>query len=316
MKKSVVALTLLLIASLAGTFAVYQLYVKQRMKELGENMSREELLENKIDQMQTTFFKTKPEAVLEAWRLETQPWADAVDVRSRFFNLGDISLEHTIPEERIPKFYYKEIYEKNLQELEDEAWQKGTILANTTFNIPEPSSYGSGSNPSAKEIEKHIVRWEFGAIMTRMLMDAGATSINTLNMWPQTIKYTGRSGVFNSRTVGVSMTIPIENLVKFLDRLGQEERFFQVEVIRISNSTLRSPYADISVDLILTQVNFEPSTNRRDTIGGVDSDKTASTFASLFGASSGSAAPRDTQPVFGEKELTGWRKFRKNWLPF
>lgn len=315
MNKSVVALTLLLIASLAGTFAVYQLYVKKRMKELGENLAKEEQLDNRIGVLEDTFLRTKPEVVLEAWRRKTQPWADAVDARSGFFNLGNIPLEHPVPEERIPKFYYKEVYEKNLEQLEEEAYQKNIVLSDMVFGVPAPSSFGSGSNPTHEEIEKHIVKWEFGAAMTRLLMDAGAVSIDTLNMWPKTVKYTGRSGVFNSRTVGINMTIPVENLVQFLDKLGQEERFFQVEAIRISNSKLRDPYFTLTIQLILTQIYFEPSADRRDALGGVGNEDAASTFKSLFGGGRG-GSPGDTKPVFGEEELTGWALFRHNWLPF
>lgn len=312
MKKSVVVLTLLLIGSIAGTYAVYELYVKQRMRELGEHMEEEKQLTDAITRLEETFYRTKPDVVLRVWREQTQPWANAVARRSEFFNLGDIPLEVEIPEEEIPKFYYKEIYDKMIQILEDEAYQSQTIISDTTFGIPNPSNFGQGTNPKPEEISAYLVRFEFGAAVTRLFIDAGVIQINNLNIWPERNEVKGLSGDIKSRTIGADITISVRDFVSFMEDLSRRDRYFQVKAIRITNRTLRDPDANLNVQMILAQAYYEPATESREVAGAVSSTADLKDlFGSLFGASSTTERKRSK-----EDGRTWWQNFRKKYLPF
>ena len=316
MKKSVIVLTLLLIASIAGTYAVYELYVKARMRELGENLEEEEQLKASIKRLEETFFTTKPDTVLRVWREQTQPWEDAVSRRSEFFHLGDIQLEVEIPEEVIPKFYYKDIYDKKIQALEDEAWQSQTTISDSTFNMPNPSSFGQGTNPSASEIEGHLARFEYGAAITRLLISSGAISINNLNIWPERIEVKGLSGDIKSRTIGADLTIPMREFVTFMEDLSQQDRYLQVKAVQITNKTLRDPDANLNVQMILAQAYYEPATENREVSGsGSSTQDLQNLFGDLFGNSSSAAATTSSRRR-EEEGRTWWQTFRKKYLPF
>ena len=83
MKKSAIFLTLLLVTSIIGTYAVYELYVKDRMKELGEHSEQKKRLVARIGGLEETFLKTQPQVVLDEWRRSTQPWSEAAIVIGR-----------------------------------------------------------------------------------------------------------------------------------------------------------------------------------------------------------------------------------------
>lgn len=314
MKKSVIVLTLLLIGSIAGTYAVYELYVKQRMQELADHMEEEEQLTSAITRLEETFYRTKPDAVLRVWREQTQPWANAVSRRSEFFNLGDIPLEIEVPEEEIPKFYYKDVYEKMVETLEDEAYQSQTLISDTTFGIPDPSKFGQGTNPKPEEISGHLVRWEFGAAVTRLFIDAGVIQINNLNIWPERNEIKGLSGDIKSRTIGADITISMRDFVSFMEDLSRRGRYFQVKAIRITNRTLRDPEANLRVQMILAQAYYEPATESREVAGAVSSTADLKDlFGSLFGNSSSRAAQNKQREEDGRN---WWQNFRKKYLPF
>ncbi len=314
MKKSVVLLTILLIASIAGTYAVYELYVKEKMKALGEHTAQVAQLEARIKIMQDTFTHTQPQMVVDQWRQATQPWAEAVDGRSRFFTLGTLVEPVEIPEEVIPKIYYRNELPKRIQRLEEYAQSKDVQIADIGCGVPAATFYGEGTNPKRDEIKKHFETYDYCAALSRMIIDAGPTSVEPLRIWPQEDVKT-RSGVIHKRVTGITMKTTAEPLVKFLDRLSQSDRFFKVDELRIANTNLRDPNPLLSVDMVLTQAAFEPSKKISDTgqagVAGGGADSQALT--TLFGGRR-SSQPRDADDA--AQGPTKWQQFRRKWLPF
>lgn len=311
MKKSVVLLTILLLVSIAGTYAVYELYVKQRMKELGEHLDREQELRDRIAELEDTFYRTQPPAILKEWRESTQPWAEAVEARTEFFNLGGIPLEVDIPEEVFPKLYYQDELPKLREELENYAYQKNVGVADFNCGVPAPNSYGQGTDPSAEEIAGHLEDYKYCAAITRMLIDAGPQYIEPLVIWPEReIKLPGRGGVLKERTVGVRWDIRMEDLVKFIDQLRGANRYFRIEALRISNRQLLQADPVLKVEMLLTQAYFVPTKAR----SGAETElkeETTSVLQSLFGGGGASSGPPEE-----EEEESWWQWFRRNWLPF
>lgn len=314
MKKSVVLLTILLIASIAGTYAVYELYVKEKMKSLGEHTEQVKQLEARIKILQDTFTHTQPQVVVDQWRQATQPWAEAVDGRSRFFTLGTLVEPVEIPEEVIPKLYYRDELPKRIKRLEDYALDKNVQLADVNCGVPGATFYGEGTNPKRDEIKKHFETYDYCAALSRMIIDAGPTSIDPLRIWP-TDELKTRSGVIRKRVTGITMKTTAEPLIKFLDRLSQSDRFFKVDEMRISNTNLRDPNPLLSVDMVLTQAEFEPSKKISDTgqagVAGGGADNQALT--TLF---SGRRNTQSREAEDATKGPTKWQQFRRKWLPF
>lgn len=314
MKKNVVVLTLLLLGSIAGTYAVYELYVKGRMRELGEHLEEEKQLQETIARLETTFYHTKPETVLRVWREQTQPWADTVDRRSEFYNLGDIPLEVEIPEEEFPKFYYKKVFPDMIDALIAKASQSNLRIPDPTFGSPAPDSYRSGTDPSAEEISDNLARFEFGKSIAELMIDAGVLNINTLAIWPERVEIQGRNGDVKSRTTGLGFTIPMRNFVQFMDKLSQEDRYFEVKALQITNKTLRDPEPNMNVQIVLSQAYYRPAAEARDISEGIGSSDDLASLLALFGR--GSSLNSGTT----EKEEEGglWERIKGwfSWLPF
>ncbi len=315
MKKSVILLTLLLVGSIAGTYAVYELYVKKRMRELGEHLEEEKLLQERLTELEETFFHTKPETVLSTWRAEVQPWADAVDRRSGFYNLGDIPLRVPIPEEEreLAKWYYAEVQPKMVREIETKAYESGFSLPDPAFGTPDPKSYGQGDDPPPREISKHLAQIEFGKAITDILVDARVKSVRSLEIWPEQTEVSGRSGDVKSRTTGLAITIGMREFVTFIDKLSQKDRYFEVKALRITNTRLRDTNADLTVQMVLAQAYFAPAKQASESSGEAGaSDLGQSVFQNLFG----NRDTTSTQPKSPRNKKTAWQRFRQRFLPF
>lgn len=308
MKKGTVIATLILLVALAGAGAVYQFYVKELLAKFQEHQVQEAKLTAKIKDMKETFSGTRPELVLATWRGETQPWVDAVARRSRFFNLGEIPLNVLVPEERIPKFYWREEYPKREEKLRLDAWDSSCTLGNVGFGL---NSTVEGRNPSREQVSEWLTTFEFGAAMTRLLIRANVASIDEVNLWePRPGK-----GNMEIRTTGLSFTVPsMKELATFLESLRHRDRYFSVEALSVSNRTLRDPYSPLQVDMILSQAIYLG----RDKGGGgavaggppgpgLGPGNAQQRFSSFFATRGGSPQT---------KERSWWQNFRKKWLPF
>lgn len=314
MKKSVILLTILLIASIAGTYAVYELYVKEKMKALGEHTVQVAQLEDRIKVLQETFSRTQPQVILDLWRQGTQPWAEAVDNRSRFFTLGTMVEPVEIPEEVIPKIYYRNELPKRIDRLTEYAAEKGVIIGDTGCGVPSATFYGEGTNPPAAEIKGHLETYDYCAALTRMMVDAGPVSLDPLRIWPEEQLKT-RSGMIRKRVTGISIKTGTEPLVRFLDKLAQSERYFKVDELRIANSNLMDPNPTLAVEMVLTQAAFEPA-KKADSVGQTEAgapraqgDALATLFNRTPTAARGAAQEEEQGP-------TWWQRFRRAWLPF
>ena len=318
MKKGVIFLTLLLAASLAGTYAVWELYVKQRMEDLGAHQKEEEKLTKKLTQLEETFFRTKPDTVLSIWRTEIQPWADAVDRRTDFYNIGQIPLKVEIPvEERdLAKWFYKKEQPKMVQALYTRAWESGINLPDPAFGTPDPDFYGQGSNPSADEISQHLARIEFGKAVAELLIVSGVKSGSVLEIWPEQIAFRGRSGDIKSRTVGLAFTIPMRDFVVFIDKLSQQDRYFEVKALHLTNTALRYRDAHLNVEMILAQAYYEQASQTRVVASEIGSPiLMRGMLANLLGGLSANEVQSNiSRRAENKKNL--WQRFRRRFLPF
>lgn len=331
MNKGAIFLTLLLVSSIAGTYAVYEFYVKQRWKELGDHQREAKQLREKISQLEETFYGTKPDTVLSIWRTEIQPWVDAVDRRTTFYNLGPVPLEVEIPEEEkeFAKWFYKREHPKLLRAIENSVLASGVRLPDPGFGTPDPSFYGPGSDPSAEEVSEHLARFEFGKAVADLLIGSGVRTITALEIWPEQTAIEGRRGDVQYRTTGLAFTIPMRNWVVLMDELSQEDRYIEVEAVRITNTALRNPNADMSVEMILAQAYYERAKQVREVGGEMgSSEDMAGMMASLFpgrgpgggpgrgpGGGMGSPFGRGAGPG-APKKMSWWKNFRRNYLPF
>lgn len=321
MKKSVIFLSILLVLSIAGTYAVYELYVKQRMKELAEHLERERQLTAKIQKLETTFFGTSPQVVLQEWREATQPWSDALERRTTFFALDKGVERVQIPAEAIPRFYYRDELPKRIQALQEYAEQKNVIVSDVNCGVPAFDSFKAGSNPTRAEIADHFLKYDYCASITRLLIDAGPESLQPLTIWPEMETKLKSGGTVRERTTGVRMKIRLEPLSRFLDSVGQSDRYFRINGLKISNTDLTIQDPVLDVELLLTQATFVPDVRRTTTQpdAGGSAAQNQARIAGLFG-DQGLGLSRDRRADEDEGEgrtgPTWWQRFRKKYIPF
>lgn len=271
MKKSHIITSLIVVVTLGVTYAVYEFYVKKTLTRLSEHTAELEELEDKIKSLEETFEKTSPEVVLSTWRGEMEPWIQAVNQRSNFFNMADMPMSTEIPEEAIPRFYYREEYPKLSDRLVSLGYERGCILNNTIF-APIPTVEGiSGSNPTREQVTEWLTGYKYASAMTELLIDANAREIFDVTVWPPRVSANGKLEI---HTTGFSFTIStMRDLVKFLEDLSISNRYFAVEALKISNQTLRAPGVPLHVEMILSQARFfEKGQGGGATAGGASGD--------------------------------------------
>lgn len=310
MKKGTIFAIMALLAGLAGTGAVYQYVVKERIKQLGQHLAEEEKLRKKIGSLEEVFSRTRPDKVLSLWRQRTQPWADAVAERSRYYNMGELTLSHEVPQEVIPKFYFTEQYPKLVEDLYDYAYDNNCIIGEFTFGVLPPGPMVD-TNPKNREVARWLGRYQYGSEMTKFIIDAGAVEVPTVVIWPTRENPPGRSGGLFARTVGYSIVIGLSDLVEFLDKLRTSDRFFDVEGLRIVNTDLTDPDPLITVAMVITQLEYrktEPGSEK----AMLSKSEVKDRLARIFKRRPGQSKSR--------RKVSGWKKFKKNfhlsWLPF
>lgn len=308
LKRGFVVATLALVLALSGTGAVYQFYVKERMSEYAAHLEEETVLEERIERLQKTFYGTKPETVLATWRGETQPWVEAVRVRSKFFNLGDYTLREEVPPEKIPRFYYKDEYPKRFQKIEQEAWSHNIVLDGVDFGVPTPDGI-KGTNPSAEQVSEWLTRFKYVASVTRFLIEANATTIDEVNIWEPRMK-----GNIEMRSAGLRFQMPMKELVTFLDALRMENRFFSVDALWVSNQQLRNPLPLLQVEMVLSQALYKEGDMKGGGPGGVR----LAGGLDLKNAFSGGPQGFDFFSAQKSRDTgrSWWQNFRRKYLPF
>ncbi len=255
MKKSYIIVAVLLLASLAGTYAVYVRYVQPMSLQLVAHEKEAELLGKKIKELEVLFQKTVPEEIIRQWQEGKQPWINASKARAAFFQLEDIA-EIEIPEGVIPRFWYIDEFPKMEESLFEEALEKKIVLGNINFDILPPSSF-EGKNPSAEEILEQVNKYKYGIEMTRIIFDANPARVDEVRIWPQRPAVMKKSGSLETRTIGYRITISFEDLLKFLQKLKSSENYVTVDGIRLSSKNLRFQKGLLDVELVLSQANFD-----------------------------------------------------------
>lgn len=310
MKKGYIFAILALLAGLAGTGAVYQYIVKERIKQLGLHLVEEAKLRKKISVLEEAFSKTRPDKVLSVWRQRTQPWADAVSERSRFFNMGDIPLSYDVPKEEIPKFFFNEEYPKLVDDLYDYAYDNNCNIGNFTFGVTPPVSL-EGIHPPSVQVAEWLADYRYGSEMTKFIIDTGAVDVAAVAIWPLRENPPGRSGTLYARSVGYNFTIALGDLVEFFDELRTAGRFFNVEGLRIVNTDLTEPDPLMTVEMVITQLEYkenDPGAEKAQLSQSEVADRLASFFK---------RRPRQGRR---DRKVSSWKRFKKNfhlrWLPF
>lgn len=304
MKRSYIIMSVLLLASSAGTYFVFAKYIRPMQQQLIEHEKEAAVIEERIKKLQVTFDSTQPEAVISVWEDAKQPWVNASKARTGYFKIEEIA-EIEMPEGEIPRFWYREEFPKLEDGLFQRAAEKRIQLLDIDFGVNKPPFY-EGKNPSAEEIQVEINKFKYGIAMTELIFDANPTVVSQVNIWPIQNLHNGKSGELFMRTIGYKITITYEELVKFLQKLSSSESYITVNAVKITKSQLRNERGLLNVELLLSDANFIPKTSTLDSpaIGG-SSPGSAGLFQGVF---SRSREKDEEDEVKESGGIIGWLK--------
>ncbi len=283
-----ILMVVVFLASLAGT---YQFYFRERLEEYAQNEQRLQRMEQKLDSLRDTFADeqgqpVEPTFVIQQWREAQEPWREALQARSALFTIGVDEEIASIPEGRTPRFFYEEKIEELVTDLQRYAQQNRVFLPDVTFGVPQREQL-TGQSVTEENVQMWLERFAFGDAIARKMIDANASQIRHIEIWPPRTEY----GLLEKRTVGLDFTMTMDQLVNFLDTVGRDQRYYNVDAIRVVNRHLRVPYAPpLEVQMLLTQARFLSEDEQRDApaaaqpaqAGGFGGGQFAD-FRSLFG---------------------------------
>jgi len=232
--KQTIVMVLLLIIALAAIGAGYQFWVKETLERYNEDERYAEQLERKLESLQTTFARTKPELVLEQWRNVIEPWEQSIAQRKQYFTLGEATQIEEVPEDKLARYHYEEQYNELLPALQQEVYEKGVYYQISGFGVPAPPSL-SGATIREEDVERWLRRIAFGCDTVRMLMNANARYIQAVELWPPRTE----QGVLRMHTAGLAFSMNLADLVAFIDQLTTDRnQFYDINAIWIANRNL------------------------------------------------------------------------------
>ena len=273
-----------LVAVVASLGAVWQFYYKDIFAGYKADDALRETLEKTHSQLQETFLGYKPELLIEEWQNKMQPWRNAREERSTFFNFGDwYDVDVETDETRMLKFWYTEESDKMLMDIYRLIYEKMGGYDRFPQNIREilqvqQESDWVGRDITMEEVMVNLRVLAFGRSLTKLLLDANVSQVQGVTIWPRRIPK-----LFNEllafQTVGLRFSITARDLVKMLDDLRLESRYFSVEGIRINYPYIAYPSEpQLDVAMLLTQTNYrKPADETAQAVaaGGMQRDASA-----------------------------------------
>ena len=262
--KEHIVLIIVFLVIVGAVGAVYKLFYLKRMDEFTKNLSTLTRMETTLVELEETFDKTVPQALIDAYTAQLDPLVDEVDRRARFFNTGDMLKIEPIPEDQMLRFYYKDELAKLIQDLRQHAYSRTPFCdyPRGTFGAPYPDDL-AGTTVTKQVVRKGLRRATFGCSMTRMLMKAKAKRIDNVEVWPVRV---GSEGLLVYRTVGLGFLMDLKDLVKFIDDVRLADQYYNVEALSIQNPYLRFPtQPPVEVRMLLTQADYVKPSERKAT---------------------------------------------------
>lgn len=286
---------LLLCAVFGAMFAVWQFYFKEIFDGYKEEERLRVSLEETMAQLQENFQGYKPELLIEAWQNEIQPWRDAREQRGQYFNFGDwYEIDVTPPEERMLKFWYAEESNKQINDLYGKIFNRMGRYdlfpqdIRAKFAIAGEKDW-EGRNISWEEVETNLRKLNFGIKLTTLLLEANVSSVRDIVIWSRRVPE-NYGDMLSMQTVGLHITIAAKDMVKLLESLEQETRYFDVDALRITYPYIA--YAvepQLELQFLLTQANYRQPKDMPEPIATASVDSAGSRAGGAAGR--GRAAP-------------------------
>ena len=229
-------------------------YLKPQLEEVAADEAYVQDLKQALKYYEDTFSSTEPDVLVQLWIDAVEPWQGALEARRRRFDLQDELEIPELPEDpMLYSFFYREQYAALIQDYRLYAWNHRVAIPNTTFNVPDPATI-QGSSLSPEDLARWLEVLKFGGSTIKMLVDQGAAQVNQVRIWEPTVE----QNVLEVWPIGLSITMTLQNCVKFFDQLANApETFCDISGIRLNCGNLAAsanPY--LTVEMVLVRANY------------------------------------------------------------
>lgn len=285
----------LILFAVLGVFgAVYQFYLKGKLEMYSRDLRMKDNLETAYAGLNSTFKGYKPEVLTKAWVSQVQPWNEALASRGGFFNVDGMYEQEVYPENGpIMRFWFDETTTKEQQDFYQMVAAKmgrydlvpQDILG--ALSIPRVSNM-SGLPMTRKMMDKALSRLSFGVNMLELVLNADASRIDGIVVWPQRTA----NELIKIHSAGLSFTITSQNLVRLLEQLRTSDRFYNVEALKVSWPYIAYPTEpQLQVSMVLSLAKYKERATT------AELDGLASGGASTSGVG-GATTPMGSAPAF------------------
>lgn len=260
--KGQILYALILTAVLGAFGAVYQFYFKEKLAQYAADERFLNTLETTFLDLETTFSGIKPERLISAWRADQQPWADAVQARTSYFNFGDwLEVEGAPQQGEMWKFWYDKTVNARVWEL----YQKVAERMGNYNNFP-PDIRGDlglktlddwqSGDVTQEDVMRELRRLQFGIKLSELLLDSRVSSVQAIQLWP--LREEKRFGkILRFQTAGVTLTMAPRDFVELMEKLRLEDRYFSVDGLRVVNTCIAcQTEPHYTIDMLLTQARY------------------------------------------------------------
>lgn len=315
----------IILAAIAGAFyATWHFYFKELFAGYKQDNALKDSLETTLKQMDDNFGGYKPELLIDEWQGMVQPWRSAREDRAKYFNFGGwYDIEATQDEDRILKFWYTEESNAMLMELYKQIYEKmggydrfpNDLRA--MLHVPKEEDW-AGQNVTQEQIDLALRTLKFGINLSELLLKANISSLSEISLWPRRFPEVYQE-MLGLQTVGLRFTMTARDLVRFLESLRQETRYFTVDAIRVTYPYISySGEPQLNVRLLLTQANYRAPKEA----GAGPAGAAGAAPGAAFGPGGGPMVipPREIDPDrMGAQEEPGpvgrfWKWFKRNIL--
>ena len=263
MKYKAQVVGIIILAAIGGAFyGTWHFFFQELFEGYKQDSALKNSLENTLKQMEDNFSGYKPELLIDEWQGMVQPWRSAREDRAKFFNFGgwyDIDIKQD--DDRILKFWYTEESNAMLMELYKKVYEKMGGYDRFPYdlrgmlNVAKEEDW-TGQNVTQEQIDLALRTLQFGINLSEYLLKAEISSLSNVVLWPRRFPEAHQK-MLGLQTVGLRFTMTARDLVRFLEALRQETRYFSVDAIRVIYPYIS--YAgepQLDVRLLLTQANY------------------------------------------------------------
>lgn len=290
-----------LIAVLGAYGAVYQFYFKEKLASYREDEADKQLLERMYEDLRQAFSGVDPDLLTREWRGQIQPWTDALTERGRYFHFaGWFQHEQPPKEGPILKFWYDEQSNKLVWALYQKVGERMGRYdlfpqdIRAELGVPTVDDW-AGIDVNEGMVSMALGRLNFGIRVCEMLLDAKATRIGRVAIWPQRLE----DELLFKQTIGLSFSINARDFVRLVDdQLRTADRYFTIDALRITYPYIAyNMDPQLNVEMLVSMARYRP---REETVGGAPGQTGDAPAAGV--APPGSMPPRASQ-VFNDQGM-------------